>query len=53
MKLSHDMLWDLLALVGLGLTVWGFGSMYWPLAPLTLGLVFVGISIMGAKKRWK
>lgn len=44
---------DTLALAGLGLLAWGFGWIYLPLAPLTVGAGLMTCAVVGAKKPFK
>lgn len=41
---------DVLFIVGLALLAWGLGWIYLPLAPATVGVVFVAMAVIGARK---
>ena len=47
---KHSLLWDVCGLAGLGTLAWGLWLAWPPAAPICVGLAFMVLAIMGAKR---
>lgn len=48
-RVINELTTDLLVVGGAGLVGWGLYNIYWPLAPIVLGLALVGL---GVRRLW-